>query len=191
MPTSSIPQTALERVIEDLYNDLRYLLIADGAWKVVAALDPERPDTEGLLKKLPHHLQSTALDSALLHGRALLVFFTANHDDHRLDENHNGINWRHYGAKKQESKWLNRWKDVLNGRLFHMSRMRPQVEDPEGTEQLNEQTSKLATEVLDCWDAFAKSITNTTIRNMLDVARAEAVAEGTLAETRVRQIMGR
>lgn len=191
MTTNEIPKSELERVInEDLYNDLRDLLIAEAAWKLLAPLAESDP----IWERFPHHIQTTLSDSALLHGRGLLTFFTATKQQRLSDEQHLGVNWRNYaswGAGKQSSIWLKRWKLVLNARMFHISRIRPHVDDAEGLSHLNQQVSNLASEVLTCWDVFTNSITDQPIRSLLDEARTRALDEAAFAATRVREIMAR
>jgi hypothetical protein len=156
----------LTECIEDLHNELRWLLCAATEW------DAERSRKED--RQPCFHIQVYAMDSALLHARSLYEFFTATDESIKRNKQNGSkrLTWRDFGTNcRQES---NRYKKVigaLHGRVMHLDR------DRTGYEQVKEQVVNLAEDILSLWDCFCNEPVLQPYASLLRQKRDEAIAE--------------
>lgn len=129
-----------------LFNDLLWLLCAATEWHVQQTVNP-KDDIEG------QHIKLYALDSATLHARALLEFFTSG----RTVRNHLGMDL--YGLQAITSElYSDNWKDPMNRYLMHANE-RPGGQqltrfNGEGTKHLKRMPIDFGREVVRLWRTF-------------------------------------
>jgi hypothetical protein len=108
---------------EHLYNDLQYLLCAATEWYVQHSTGPEGDHPNRSDKGDGYYIQVYAMDSAILHARALLEFLTGRTDV----ENHNHLGVDFLGVEPISSElYSHDWRDPMNRYLMHLN------ERPEG-----------------------------------------------------------
>lgn len=159
-------------VSEDLYNELRWMLVAASEWQVCRG----RPARD--LARFPSHIQVVTMDSALLHARALYEFFIDSGQS-RADT---AAAARDFGFQCSETVLYNEYIKSLNKRLFHIDRSRPAPSgrhDAAVKTDLNTRIVDIASDVLRLWDAF--TLASADLCNELSTARENAVADAAAA----------
>lgn len=176
----------LERLIaEDLYNELRYLLVAATSWRIAKSSNP---------RSLPKHFIVLSMDSAFLHARSLYEFFTG---DPSRDEGggREPASWKLFGAARQKSVLYEKWGETLHARLFHLRRNRPQPTSAKrgtrGTKlptDIKEEVVNFAHDLLALWQSFTQDPALLDYRTTLDTKRAGAIREADLTAHRYNMI---
>lgn len=202
MSTPSLfPVAALERIIrEDLYEELRWLLVGESTWVTVRRLVPDDPHRDD---RLPNHLVMLAMNSAFVHGRTLLEFFTATAKQQETIEARDGVTWKQfgpYGAVKQNSNWSTRWEEVLNARLFHIRYNRPQpIQTKRGRAKgqpitdlhIKLEVSAITHEVLEKWRDFTGSLSRPSLKVALSSSLKKAEGYALRASVQIEQLLSR
>lgn len=139
MPTSqSLSRADMKQVIdEDLYNELRWMVVAAVTW--LSSDGPARP----------RHLRVMAMDSALLHARSLYVFLS------RQKRNPRYPNEVVCGDFRVDSPAGNVWprlKDAVDARLFHIRA------DRSTTDPVKDELKPLVDDILEMWKSFSKKL---------------------------------
>jgi hypothetical protein len=114
-----------DKIIEDLTNEWKYLLIAAGTWEWLKA------HAEADEKGVPMHTLVMAMDSAFLHGRNLYEFFGrgGKYKGYRRP-----TTIQAFGVQKDgfNSPWWDGWEQALHARLFHLRANRSKVPAKDG-----------------------------------------------------------
>jgi hypothetical protein len=163
----------LREGIDDLYNELRWLLCAATQWAACHRLS----GVPGF-KEPCHHIKLYAMDSALLHARSLYEFFTATESAINRNQQ-NGImrlTWRDYSQTgRQTSTKYNQFMKPLHGRVMHLDK------DRSGYEEVKNEVVGLAKDVLTLWKAFsAKLAADPSLKPYVDLlhsAENDAIEE--------------
>lgn len=198
---SQLPLGELERIIRvDLYEELRWLLVGQTTWETVRRLVPADPHRD---ERLPDHLVMLAMNSAFVHGRTLLEFFTATTDQRDQIEVRDGVTWKQFelhGAAQQHSGWLARWDEVLNARLFHIRYNRPQPmhtkrgslrDQPIADLDIKFEVSAIADEVLKKWTEFTGQVSSKRVlQGALRSSRKKADGHGLRAREQIELLLG-
>jgi hypothetical protein len=170
----------LERLIEkDLYNELRWLLVAAASWTVTENRAPAA------------HFHVLCMDSAFVHARQLLEFFTVPLAMHRRqsDQGKRPASCHSFGVQNVTSPFYDKWRLALEARLMHLRMDREWLTDKKGGSvrtAIKLQVLNAAHEVLRLWDEFAAQPEVTSYRSVLDVARAKAVEDADHAARKLR-----
>lgn len=140
---------ATEYLEVHLYNDLRWLLCAATEWHVQQTINPD-DNIKG------QHIKVYAMDSAALHARALLEFFT-NHGSNR------GRMQSLYGIQSITSKrYPGDWKVPLHTHLMHAAdrSVGQKLTGVDGTtmKDLNRMPVDFGHEVVWLWRQFIKHL---------------------------------
>lgn len=162
---------ATESLEVHLYNDLRWLLCAATEWHVQQAINPE-DNIRG------QHIKVYAMDSAALHARALLEFFT-NHGSNR------GRLQGLYGIQAITSRrYPGDWVVPLNTHLMHAQDRGVGEQltsfDGVGKKDLNRMPVDFGHEVVNLWRQFIRHLKrranplNTLAHTTLDRAIARS-----------------
>jgi hypothetical protein len=162
------PAEQCRLISEDLYNELRWMLVAASEWQACQGL------TSAALRRFPNHIQVVTMDSALLHVRSLYEFFVDNGGRLRADTVYAG---RDFGVGLSPTTLHDEYIDSLNKRLFHVDIFRPapvKSGTPVKTD-VNARVKDLAQDVLDLWDAFAGALPS--LASELSTARTDAIAD--------------
>jgi hypothetical protein len=159
---------------QDLYNELRYLLIAATIWQACHDIgndDPKKAESH------PHHLVVLAMDSAIMHARALYEFFFDHGDFESAGAQ------RDFGVTIDRTKLYDEYKHTINKRLFHIDTRRPRPEKRGGGRRvkrdINRKVKLIADDVLGLWDQFSDELPG--FKRQLSGARRKAIAEATKA----------
>lgn len=156
---------------QDLYNELRYLLIAATIWQ--RCRDVEQSDDQTPFDDLPHHLQALTMDSACMHARALYEFFFKSGDIETASAK------RDYGVTLNRTRLYRDYEHTLNKRLFHIDLRRPAPRERFATARVkrnvNRKPKLFADDVLGLWDKLAAQLPQ--LHRQLSGARKKAIAE--------------
>jgi hypothetical protein len=169
----------LERFVsEDLYNELRWLLVSAASWTIVDADQPA------------DHFRVMCMDSAFLHARNLLEFFTMSPKTfERLARNGKAPASCHsFGVRNVHSQVFERWRPALEARVMHLRTDRPWPKNKHGNvagTSIKGQVVSLAQEVLRLWDGFAIDAKVAPYQAGLARSRSEALAEAERAARRL------
>jgi hypothetical protein len=161
---------------QDLYNELRYLLISATVWQ--RCRDIELSGDHHPFAELPHHLQAIAMDSACVHARALYEFFFNCKQDAETAHAE-----RDFGVALNPTKLFRDYEHALNKRLFHidLDRPHPHVRNkPVAVKRnVNRKPYLFAADVLKIWDRFARQVPQ--LQRELSAKRALAISEAAIA----------
>ena len=175
---------------EHLRNDLKYLLCAATEWFVQESI----PEVDKPTKKGGHFVQVYAMDSATLHARAFLEFFTR--PTRPEPRNHLGVDFYEvtlidsprYGTRNSDPA-LGCWCDPMNRYLMHLNE-RPggqglsTFDDDTERKHLKLMPVDFAHEVVRLWRVFIarrdekKSELADLARDVLDKAITESAEVG-------------
>jgi hypothetical protein len=134
-----------EYIALHLFNELRWLLGAATEWSIQDQLD---------LQKVGYDVQVYAMDSALLHARALFEFFV------QLPTKNHYSSSQFLGTVLNSSSYVNDWKGPLHARLMHaQDRSLPAPLKSSGLEKdLNQMPVDFAHEILKLWEQFEERL---------------------------------
>ncbi|WP_204081383.1 hypothetical protein [Mycobacterium riyadhense] len=153
-------------ISEDLYNELRYLLVAATQWAAYDQLvDKCGTRVQG---DFPRHFKVLAMDSAFLHSRSLYEFFTSK--DGKSSKHL--LTWKALGlSERLTSPIYDKFRVPLHKRLMHLEPDRP------GEIAIKDEVVTIAKDVLALWDKFAASAEVSKYAAELDEARARAILD--------------
>lgn len=157
---------------DDLYNELRWMLVAASEWSVC--------EKDSLSPNAPSHLQVLALDSACVHIRSLYEFFIDAPGKHPRSDTAHAL--RDFGVSLPTTALYDDYIEGLNKRIFHLDNFRPMPASRSGNvvnTDVNRKIDLLAQDVLDLWDNFAIQLPSYT--SELNAARASAISDATKA----------
>lgn len=161
LPTPEV----LKECIEDLYNELRWLVCAATEWDAEGRRGSDGPQP-------CFHIQVYAMDSALLHARSLYEFFTATDESIRRNRKKKPLTWRDFGARcRQSSATYDRFIKPLHGRVMHL------CWDRTGFQEVKSQVAVLALDLLGLWDGFCAEPEVAPYSALLRRKRDEAIGE--------------
>lgn len=177
----SLSQQECVRLIkDDLYNELRWMLVAASEWNTCE--DARKNGTP--LQSLPNHLQVLTMDSACVHIRSLYEFFIdAPGKNPRNDTAHAK---RDFGISLAPTTLHDSYIESLNKRIFHLDIFRPAPTGRGGVPvntDLNEKITELSKDILDLWDEFTNQLP-AYVTELLD-ARKKSIAEASKAASSV------
>lgn len=147
-----------------LFNELRWLLNSATEWSIQVQLN---------LQICGYDIQVYAMDSAVLHARALFEFFVQ-----AANGNHYGAD-QFLGAPLKSAIYSKEWKDTLNRFLMHANdRSRPTpLKNAAGAQKyLNEMPVEFAKESLRLWVEFEAGLEAKGDRNLCELAREKRKA---------------
>jgi hypothetical protein len=167
---------ATESLEVHLYNDLRWLLCAATEWHVQQTINPDDNITG-------QHIKVYAMDSAALHARALLEFFT-NHGSNR------GGLQSLYGIQSIASqRYPGDWVRPLNTHLMHAQDriVGQQLTGFDGItmKDLNRMPVDFGREVVNLWRQFIRHLTSRTnpLEALAQTTLDRAIAKSALVVT--------
>jgi hypothetical protein len=161
----------LQRFIEeDLYNELRWLLVAASEWNAATTKDVEPAN----------HFLVVTMDSTFLHARSLYEFFI---DAQILNPQWNpkqntAYAKRDFNISIAPTSTYTRYIDGIHKRLFHLDINRPSPEKrgvPIPGKDINDKVMVVAQDVLDLWDNFAAQAPSYT--DLMNEKRSEVIQE--------------
>lgn len=138
--------------------ELKYLLVAATTWSAVHA--------EGDRWRGPNHLVVMAMESAFTHTRNLSEFLL-------LEDG-----WRKRSPHQPPDLPLwGKYQRPLHMKVLHPDPSRPYLPGERGGDDLNDRVVDLATEMLNGWAVVSEQPAMAALREVMDAARAVAVAE--------------
>jgi hypothetical protein len=162
------PIDAKRLISDDLYNELRWMLVAASEWSVC--------ENGSLSPNTPSHLQVLALDSACVHIRSLYEFFMDDPGKHRRTDTAHAS--RDFGVSLPPTTLYNDYIDGINKRVFHLDNFRPVPSSRSGSAvntDVNRKIILLAHDVLNLWDGFAAQLPS--YMNELSIARSDSISD--------------
>jgi hypothetical protein len=165
-----MPVNVLTDCIEDLYNELRWLLCAAAEWDAEQRRASSSPQP-------CFHIGVYAMDSALLHARSLYEFFTSTEESiTRSGKNKKKkmrrLTWQDFGRGcRQDSATFDKFQSALHGRVMHLEW------DRTGYEEVKKEVVTLALDLLRLWDAFCGKPEVASYAALLKTKRDDAVDE--------------
>jgi|SRR5882672_3334977 len=184
--TPPLDHTQKEKYIElHLFNELLWLLGAATEWSIQDQLK---------LEIVGYNVQVYAMDSALLHARALFEFFVQSTND-----NHYGCD-QFLGTVLKSDSYSGNWKGPLHMSLMHaQDRSSPRPLKSAGVEKdLNQMPVDFAREILNLWVEFEGTLDKSDEPRDLRlkelarekrkeaIERAECVVNSTVAQQHAR-----
>jgi hypothetical protein len=160
----------LEKIVEDLINEWKYLLVAAETWEWLHV--HQQADTRGV----PMHTVVMAMDSAFLHGRNLYEFFGRSG---KLKGYRRPNTMHAFGIEKDDLKspWWDTWEQTLHARLFHLRANRSKVQGKDGPFRrtaINGEIIAMRDGLRNLWGAFLKRVSDAGDRAALELAMRSA-----------------
>jgi hypothetical protein len=151
---------------DDLYNELRWMLVAASEW---AAYD-ELVDNRKVMKPtdFPRHLKVFTMDTTYLHARSLYEFFTATRV--RAEQRY----WKDYGLTSglTSPTYTNPgFRGDVHARTMHLGKGRSSVTP------VKDDVVVIARDVLDLWDRFSAMPEVASYLPEITKARAMAIED--------------
>jgi hypothetical protein len=151
------PDEKLDFINDALYHELRCLLGATTVWR---AFQEARAGFDVVV----------AEDSAFVHARCLLNFFTSATSG-------NDLSIAEFVPKEYVSPLYIQWKEALNRHVLHVGKGRMKPTNLKGGDHLSEQVEALAREVLRLWQQFETDPTASAYAVVLRAARERAIQD--------------
>lgn len=168
----------LQRFIEqDLFNELRWMLVAASEWNASVATDFRPVD----------HFQVIAMDSTFLHARALYEFFIDGQNPTWNPRPDTANAKRDFNVSIVPTATYRQYIDGINKRLFHLDINRPTPEkggNPIPGKDVNDKVVVVAQDVLDAWDKFASLAP--AYKSIMDQKRSQAIKDAHAASKSCR-----
>ncbi len=165
-----MPVNVLTDCVEDLYNELRWLLCSAAEWDAEQRRAVSSPQP-------CFHIGVYAMDSALLHARSLYEFFTSTEgaikrSAKNKEKKMRRLTWSDFGADcRQNSATYDKFRDPLHGRVMHLDW------DRTGYEEVKKEVVTLARDLLRLWDVFCGKAEVASYAALLRQKREDAVSE--------------
>ena len=163
-------EDAKRLINEDLYNELRWMLVAASEWQVCFG------KLSRISVSFPSHLQVLAMDSACVHIRSLYEFFI--YVPSKSSRSDTAYANRDFGISVQPTQLYNEYIESLNKRIFHLDNYRPAPTARGGgavKTDLNQKITDIAQDVLNVWDIFAKQLPQ--FETELSSARQKSISD--------------
>ena len=174
--------TSLRRIIRcDLYNELRWLLVAATTWCAVSDSSTLGASQRRLpALDLPDHTIVLAFDSAIVHARALLEFFTMTATEYKGWDRKGkpALAVRAFGIEHPlSSDIFDTWSEAINARVAHIRRDRPSAQLTPGGLHLKDQVASLTNEVLRLWHDLTELSEMSSYRDLMEQVMMAAMDE--------------
>jgi hypothetical protein len=171
--TAKISRVQSDFIEQELYHELRCLLGAATVWRIFR-------------EKAAGFDVAIAMDSAFIHARNLLIFFSS------VEKSSNSIRVTDFGIEKPyKSEIYSVWKEPLNRHLFHLNKRRMKPTNLKKSGHLKDKVEIFANEVLALWQKLESDPKAESLRIKLEAARKRAIDDAANdAEGRIKPLFG-